>query len=143
MSLNKVMLIGNLGRDPEVKHLDNNKMVATFTLATNENYTDRNGERRTETEWHAIEVWDNLARTAERFCKQGTQVYIEGKIKTENWKDKDGNDKSRKKIRGTSLVLLGNTNKNNDAAAPTQNQSASNSGGNYPQSEQTDDDLPF
>lgn len=139
MSLNKVLLIGNLGRDPEVKHLENNKTVATFNLATNENFTDRNGDPRTETEWHNIEVWDNLAKTVEKFCKKGTLVYIEGKIKTENWKDKDGNEKSRKKIRGSSVVLLGNTQRNNDGSAsgnqPHSDMSASNN--------HSEEDLPF
>src|ERR1043166_4782460 len=107
MSLNKVLLIGNLGKDPEVRYLDNNKVVATFTIATNETYTDRNGEKKTETEWHNVEMWDQLARTAEKFLKKGSQVYVEGKIKTENWRDKDGNERTGKKVRATAMTLLG------------------------------------
>ncbi|MCA0427012.1 MAG: single-stranded DNA-binding protein [Bacteroidetes bacterium] len=117
MSLNKVLLIGNLGQDPSVRFLDNNKVVASFTLATNETYTDRNGERRTETEWHTIEMWDQLARNVDNlkqkgYLKKGTQVYVEGKIRTENYKDKDGNDRVGKKIRALTLTLLGSSNKN-------------------------------
>jgi single-strand DNA-binding protein len=120
MSLNKVLLIGNLGQDPSVRYLDNNKVVASFTLATNETYTDRNGERKTETEWHNIEMWDQLARNIDNlkqkgYLKKGTQVYIEGKIRTENYKDKEGIDRVGKKIRVLSLTLLGSTNRaNND-----------------------------
>lgn len=117
MSLNKVLLIGNLGQDPSVRFLDNNKVVASFTLATNETYTDRNGERRTETEWHTIEMWDQLARNVDNlkqkgYLKKGTQVYVEGKIRTENYKDKDGNDRVGKKIRALTLTLLGSSNRN-------------------------------
>jgi single-strand DNA-binding protein len=116
MSLNKVLLIGNLGQDPSVRYLDNNKVVASFTLATNETYTDRNGERKTETEWHNIEMWDQLARNIDNlkqkgYLKKGSQVYIEGKIRTENYKDKEGIDRIGKKIRVLSLTLLGTPNR--------------------------------
>lgn len=156
MSLNKVMLIGNLGKDPEVKYLDNNKVVATVTLATNENYTDRNGERRTETEWHAIELWDNLARIAEKYLKKGSQVYIEGRIRTDNWKDKEGVERSTKKIRANTMTLLG-TRPGNSASDENRsnnnyvtNDSKENSNGNnsevnsnFSQGNTADDDLPF
>lgn len=108
MSVNKVILIGHLGKDPEVRYLENNKVVANFTLATSETFTNKSGEKQTETEWHQIELWDTLAKVAEKYLKKGAQVFIEGKIKTERWTDKDGNEKSGKKIRGISLTLLGN-----------------------------------
>lgn len=107
MSVNKVILIGNLGKDPLVRYFDNQRVVATFTLATNETFTNKNGERKVETEWHNIEMWDSLAKIAEKYLKKGMQVYVEGKIKTENWKDKDGNEHSGKKIRVLSLNMLG------------------------------------
>ncbi|MFN4971813.1 MAG: single-stranded DNA-binding protein [Bacteroidota bacterium] len=107
MSLNKVMLIGNLGQDPEVKYLENNRVVANFSLATSESYTDRNGERKTDTEWHRIEMWDNLAKIAEKYLKKGQQVYIEGKIRTQTWKDKDGNEKTGIRIKAISMTMLG------------------------------------
>ncbi len=107
MSVNKVILIGHLGKDPEVRYLEHNKVVANFTLATSETFTNKSGEKQTETEWHQIELWDNLARVAEKYLKKGAQVFIEGRIKTERWTDKEGNEKSGKKIRATSLTLLG------------------------------------
>ncbi|MFI5221491.1 MAG: single-stranded DNA-binding protein [Bacteroidia bacterium] len=122
MSVNKVILLGNLGRDPEVRYLDNNKVVAQFSLATSETFTDRNGDRRTDTEWHNIELWDNLAKVAEKYLKKGMQVYIEGKIRTFKWKDKEGNEQSGKRIRATSMTLVGGASRTsenkNEAAAP-------------------------
>ena len=85
MSLNKVMLIGNIGRDPEVKTLDGNngsQKVATFTLATGEKYKDRNGELQEKTEWHNIVAWRNLADICEKYIRKGMQVYIEGRLRT-------------------------------------------------------------
>jgi single-strand DNA-binding protein len=105
--VNKVILLGNLGSDPEVRHLDGGSMVARFNIATSESYTNRNGERVDQTEWHRIELWDNLAKVAEQYLKKGSQVYVEGKIKTETWKDKDGAEKSGIRIRATSMSLVG------------------------------------
>ena len=90
MSLNKAMLIGNVGRDPEVRYLDGQSghaKVATFTLATTERYRDRNGETRENTEWHNIVAWRNTADVVERFVRKGTQLYIEGRIRTRAWDD--------------------------------------------------------
>ncbi len=114
MSLNKVMLIGNLGGNPEVKYLDSKKVVATFTLATNEKYKDKNGELVVETEWHKIETWDALAKNVEKYCKKGNQIYLEGSIKTEVRKDKEGIDRTGIKIKATSITLLGNKATSND-----------------------------
>ncbi|MBC7382751.1 MAG: single-stranded DNA-binding protein [Bacteroidia bacterium] len=112
MSLNKVLLIGNLGQDPLVRYLENNRIVANFTLATNEIYMDKNGERKTETEWHLVEMWDQLAKSIDGLkqkglLKKGSQVYVEGKIRTEIYKDKNGIEQSRKKIKAITLTLLG------------------------------------
>ena len=112
MSLNKVMLIGNLGIDPVVKYLENNRVVAQFTLATNEAFLDKNGERKVETEWHNIELWDQLAKSVDQLklkglLKKGTQVYIEGKIRSEMYKDANGLEVMRKKIKASQVQLLG------------------------------------
>jgi single-strand DNA-binding protein len=112
MSLNKVMLIGNLGMDPVVKYLENNRVVAQFTLATNEAYLDKNGERKVETEWHNIEVWDQLAKSVDQLkmkglLRKGTQVYVEGKIRSELYKDQNGLEVMRKKIKANQVQLLG------------------------------------
>lgn len=146
MSYNKIILIGNLGRDPELRHLDNQKVVATFSLATNETTTDRNGEKRTETEWFNIEMWDNQAKIAEKYLKKGSQVYIEGKLKTETWKDKEGIEKSRLKVRVQNFTLLGGTKNTNEGGAPISPQNNSqnnNSTATTSQNDSLSDDLPF
>ena len=110
MSLNKVMLIGNVGRDPEVRYLDGNSgnaKVATFTLATTERYRDRNGETRENTEWHNIVAWRGNADVAERFIRQGTQLFIEGRIRTRSWDDQTGNKRYTTEIIVDNLQLLG------------------------------------
>ena len=91
--VNKVILIGNLGKDPEVRHLESGSVVAKFSVATNENYRDKSGEWQTLTEWHNIVVWRGLAEKAERSLKKGMQVYIEGKLTTRKWQDSNGNDR--------------------------------------------------
>ena len=110
MSLNKVMLIGNVGRDPEVRYLDGNSgqaKVATFTLATTERYRDRNGETRENTEWHNIVAWRSTADVVEKFVKKGTQLYIEGRIRTRAWDDQTGNKRYTTEIMADNLQLLG------------------------------------
>ena len=104
------MLIGNVGRDPEVRYLDGqsgNAKVATFTLATTERYRDRNGETRENTEWHNIVAWRSTADVVERFVKKGTQLYIEGRIRTRSWDDQNGNKKYTTEIIADTLQLLG------------------------------------
>jgi len=153
MSLNKVLLIGNLGKDPEVRYLENNKVVASFTLATNETFKDKNGQPRTDTEWHNIEMWDQLAKTAEKYLKKGSQVFIEGKIKTEVWKDKDGNERTGKKIRANVMTMLGSRNQSesggnsyqsseNSNSSETSNTNGLNHENSAPPSSEGDD-LPF
>ena len=104
--VNKVILIGNLGADPEVRYFDNGSVVANFNIATSESYT-KNGEKITQTEWHRIELWEGLAKIAEQYLKKGNSVYVEGKLRTETWQDKDGNNRSTIKIRGLNMTLLG------------------------------------
>lgn len=113
MSVNKVILVGNVGRDPEVRYLEGNSQngqnakVATFTLATTERYRDRNGEQRESTEWHNIVAWRQSADVAEKFVKKGTQLYIEGKLRTRSYTDPTGNKKYTTEIVVDSLQLLG------------------------------------
>ncbi len=119
MSLNKVMLIGHLGQDPVVKYLENNRVVAQFSMATQEQYTDKNGERKVETEWHNIESWDQLAKNVDQlkmkgYLKKGSQVYVEGKIRSELYKDKNGVESMRKKIKAIQIQLLGSAKPNTD-----------------------------
>src|SRR6187549_1148987 len=91
--VNKVILVGNLGKDPEVQYLDNNVSVARFSLATNDSYKDKDGNRVDQTEWHNITAWRGLAKIAEDFLKKGSRIYLEGKIRTRSWDDKQTGEK--------------------------------------------------
>ena len=104
--VNKVILVGNLGRDPELKYLEGNLARANFSLATSESYKDKNGNRVDQTEWHNIVMWRGLAESAEKYLKKGTQVYIEGRLQTRQWNDKEGNKRSITEIVAESYVIL-------------------------------------
>ncbi|MFN3852338.1 MAG: single-stranded DNA-binding protein [Spirosomataceae bacterium] len=106
-SLNKVMLIGNLGNDPEIRTLPSGGKVASFSIATSEAYTNKSGERVENTEWHRIELWDSLAGIAEQYLKKGDAVYVEGRIRTEKWTDQSGQERYTTKIRANGMQLLG------------------------------------
>lgn len=106
--VNKAILVGNLGRDPEIRVLDKGVKVARFSLATTESYNDRNtGQRVDQTEWHNITLWRGLAEIAEKYLQKGSQVYIEGKIQTRQYQDKDGITKYATEIIGQNMTLLG------------------------------------
>lgn len=115
MSLNKVMLIGNVGKDPEVRYLENNPSaqpgtnpkVAQFTMATTERFRDRNGETRENTEWHNIVAWRGLADLAEKYIRKGSQIYVEGQIRTRSWTDQAGAKQYRTEIVANAIQLLG------------------------------------
>ena len=154
--VNKVILIGNLGADPEIRNLPSGTSVANFNIATSENYTNKNGERVTQTEWHRIECWEGLARIAEQYLKKGNSVYIEGKLRTEEWQDKDGNTRYTTKIRALNMTMLGGRSDgsgggqdfNNSNAENQSSSSQSNTGNPQPSSTSfneagADDDLPF
>ena len=102
------MLIGNVGNEPEIRTLNNEQgKVASFRLATTERYKDRNGEVKESTEWHQVTAWGKLADIVEKFVKKGSQVYVEGKITTRKWTDKDGNDRFTTEIRAEGIQILG------------------------------------
>ena len=114
MALNKVMLIGNVGNEPEIRYLDSNPQgpqgnakVASFRLATTERYRDRNGETRENTEWHNIVAWRSNADVIERFVHKGSQIYVEGRLRTRKWTDRDGKDRYTTEIQVDNLQLLG------------------------------------
>ncbi len=107
MSVNKAILIGYVGNDPEVRYIESGTPVCNFRLATSEVYKNRNGERITSTEWHNIVLWRGLAEVAEKYVKKGTQLYIEGRIRTRSWDDKDGNKRYTTEIIGDNMQLLG------------------------------------
>lgn len=106
MSVNKVILLGHLGSDAEVRYLNEGRVVANVSLATNEYFTDNSGNRIEQTEWHRLEMWDKLAKLAEQYLKKGRQVYVEGKLRTETWTDKEGIQRSTTRVRVLQLELL-------------------------------------
>ncbi|MAO33730.1 MAG: single-stranded DNA-binding protein [Flavobacteriales bacterium] len=129
--INKVILVGNLGKDPEVRHLDNGVAVANFSLATTENYKNKEGERVSQTEWHNIVLWRGLAEVAEKYLKKGANIYIEGKIRTRKWEDKDGITRYSTEILGDNMTMLG-------GKSSLENKTEQTS-----ESEDPQDDLPF
>jgi single-strand DNA-binding protein len=107
MSVNKAILVGNVGNDPEVRHLEAGTPVANFSLATSETYKNRDGEKVTQTEWHNIVVWRGLAEVVEKYVRKGQQLFIEGRIRTRSWDDKDGNKRYTTEIVADTMQMLG------------------------------------
>lgn len=105
-SLNKAMLIGRLGQDPEVRYTQSNTAVANFSLATNERFKDRNGENQERTEWHRIVAWGRTAEICQEYLNKGSLVYIEGPIQTREWEDKDGQKKYTTEIKALTMQML-------------------------------------
>lgn len=116
-SLNKVMLIGNLGKDPEVRAIPSGAKVANFSIATTENYNDKNGQRVEKTEWHNIVMWRGLAEVAEKYLKKGSQIYVEGRLQTRSWDDQNGQKKYMTEIVADNMVMLGRPGGNRDGAS--------------------------
>jgi single-strand DNA-binding protein len=104
--VNKVMLIGNLGKDPDLQYLEGNIGVAKFSLATTETYKDRGGKLVSQTEWHTVVLWRGLAELAQKYLHKGSMVYIEGRLRTRSWEDKEGNKKFATEVVGDNLIML-------------------------------------
>lgn len=102
-----MILVGNLGRDPEVRYLENGSVVANVTIATTESYKDRNGNRIENTEWHDLEMWDGLAKIAEQYLNKGKTIYVEGRIKSDTWQDDQGMNRKKVRIRVQNMTMLG------------------------------------
>jgi len=106
--VNKVILVGRLGKDPEMRYLDNGDAVCNFSLATGEKWTDKQtGEKKESTEWHRITVWRKQAEACGQYLAKGKQAYVEGKLKTRKWQDRDGNDRWTTEVQANSVVFLG------------------------------------
>ena len=142
MSVNKVILIGNVGKDPEVRHLDSGVAVANFPLATSESYNSKSGERVTTTEWHNIVLWRGLAEVAEKYLSKGNQVYIEGKIKTRSY-EVEGVKKYITEIYADNMTMLGRKESSGDQQRETPPPADTNQYPEASQDEGTTDDLPF
>src|SRR5713226_6197118 len=107
MSVNKVILVGRLGRDPETRFTGGGQAVANFSMATDESYKDKNGERQKRTEWHKIVVWSKLAEIAQQYLKKGSLLYLEGRLQTREWQDKEGQKRTTTEIVATNFRMLG------------------------------------
>lgn len=142
MSLNKILLIGNAGRTPDIRAVGDTK-VASFTLATTERYKGKDGNVREETEWHNIAVWGKLADVVEKYVDKGTQLYVEGRIKTEKYADAQGVEKYAVKVIASSLQLLGKKEGGSAPAAQPKQGQRWQSTPIPPAGEPEDDDMPF
>lgn len=145
MSVNKAILIGNVGKDPEVRYLDSGVAVCNFPLATSETYKNKNGETVTNTEWHNIVLWRGLAEVADKYIKKGKQLYIEGRIRTRSWDDNEGNKRYITEIVGDNMQMLGRKQDDQDQQSSKPANEDTSGGGfdNTSGNEQEEDDLPF
>ena len=134
--VNKAILLGNLGKDPELRRLDDGRAVANFSIATSETYKNKSGEKVTNTEWHNVVLWTPLAEIAQSYLKKGSQVYIEGKISNRSYEDKEGVKKYISEVVGRDIRLLGR------APESSGNEPSSSSSQETKESVQ-EDDLPF
>ena len=144
-SVNKVILVGNLGRDAELRYTPGGAAVATLNLATTEVFKDREGQKKEDTQWHRVILWGKTAETLQDYLTKGKQIYVEGKLQTRKWKDKDGNDKYTTEVRGDRVVLLsgGGGSRGGGAEHGAERGGDSTSQAEGGSVELTDDDIPF
>ncbi len=149
--INKVILVGNLGKDPEIRTFENGSKVAQFSLATTESYRDKDGNWQDQTEWHNIVLWRYLAEKAEKFFKKGTKIYLEGKIRSRSWEDKDNNKRYITEIVGDKVLMLDKREDGGGYQAPppieepttTSTNTNDNTKVEPPIEKSPEDDLPF
>lgn len=141
-SVNKVILVGNLGRDAELRFTTGGTAVSKFSVATTETWTDKNGQRQERTEWHNIELWGKVAESLQDYLVKGKQVYVEGKLQTDKYTDKDGVERKATKIRADKLTLLSGGSSARTAGGRRE-EAEPESGGYDHSAPLTDDDIPF
>jgi len=152
--VNKVILVGNLGRDPEVRYIKDGTAVANLRLATSETWNDQNGQKQERTEWHRVVAWGKLAEIAKEYMSKGRQIYVEGKLQTRSWDDRDGNKRYTTEVKADQIIMLGSRGDSagsRDTAAPPPEQGeqagqAGQEGQAAPAAapfEATEDDVPF
>jgi single-strand DNA-binding protein len=142
MSFNKIIICGNLGRDPELRYTAQGTPVCSFSMATNERRKDKNGEMQDHTTWFRITLWNRLAETASQYLQKGRQVYIEGRLRVEEYIDRDGKPRHSLEVFGTDMQFIGS--RGDDAAMPERAASASASAGPADsQPDLSDEDIPF
>ena len=137
--VNKVILVGNLGKDPEVRYLEGGVAVAKFPLATSESYKGKDGNRVDQTEWHNVVLWRGLAEVAEKYLHKGSSVYIEGKIRTRSWDDKEGNKRYSTEIVADQMTMLGKKSEDSHHPEPAMKQEEPS----FAAPTAPTDDLPF
>ncbi|PYR58540.1 MAG: single-stranded DNA-binding protein [Acidobacteria bacterium] len=147
-SVNKVILVGNLGRDAELRYTPGGAPVSTLNLATTEVWNDKSGQRQEKTEWHRVVLWGKSAESLSEYLVKGKQIYVEGRLQTRQWDDKEGNKRYTTEIRGDRIVLLGGGGGGGGARASAAAQPRSSGAEQTetmaePVSELTDDDIPF
>lgn len=146
-SVNKVIIIGNLGKDPELRHLQNGDVVASFSIATTEQWKDKDGEKKEHTEWHRCVAWRRLGEIIGQYAKKGTQMYVEGKLQTRKWQDKDGQDRFSTEIVVGEMKLLGNRVASPDdrssRGGPEKRQDDANSSAKRSSFDDMEDDVPY
>ena len=138
-SVNKVFLIGNLGRDAEQRHTTNGTAVSTLNLATTDTWTDKSGQRQERTEWHRVVVWDRQAESLQPYLTKGKQICVEGRLQTREWNDRDGNKRYTTEIRADRITLLGGR---GGGTGPGRTDAAAGDAESGP-AELTEDDIPF
>lgn len=138
----KVILLGHLGRDPEMRYMPDGTAVATLNVATSETFKDRDGNRQERTEWHRAVFWGRTAEITGEYLRKGSMAYIEGRLQTRKWTDKDGQDRYTTEIRGDRLQLLGGR-RENDGGHDTPSQSGGGSGMDPVPGDEFDDEIPF
>jgi len=140
--INKVILVGNLGQDPETRYMPSGSAVTNFTVATNESWKDKQtGEQKERTEWHRVAMFNRLAEIAAEYLRKGSQVYIEGKLRTRKWQDRDGNDRYTTEIIADEMQMLGG--RGGGGSAPMRSESESSGRPPQPPDDDFDDDIPF
>jgi len=144
-SVNKVILVGNLGRDAELRYTPGGAAVAKFSLATTETWNDKSGQKQERTEWHNIDIWGKQAETLTEYLRKGKQVYVEGRLQTDEYTDKEGIKRKSTKIRGDRIVLLGGGGGGRGGYARDESEGsrAPAGGAEAPAEPLTDDDIPF
>jgi len=142
-SVNKVILVGNLGRDVEVRHTPGGAVVATLNLATTEVWNDRENQRQEKTEWHRVIVWGKQAESLQEYLTKGKQVYVEGRLQTRQWADKDGNKRYTTEIKTDRLTLLGGAGRGGAAGTIARAATGAAIAGEPSMEPMADDDIPF
>ena len=141
--VNKVILVGNLGQKPEMRYTQTNTAVATLSIATSESWKDKDsGEQREKTEWHRVVFFGKLAEIAEQYLDKGSQLYVEGKLQTRKWQDKEGNDRYTTEILGNEMNMLGGRQSSSDEGVYDQSQQTSQTAQSQ-DSQISEDDIPF